>query len=139
MKILVIEDEKLIADMLKKGLEYHRFSVDVAYNGRDGYDLTQQFEYDLIILDLMLPDIPGEDICKKIRQDKNNVYILMLTAKKQPDDIVNGLNYGADDYLTKPFEFSVLLARIRVLLRKSFGRKGNILEAEDIKLFDIIY
>jgi len=135
MKILVIEDEKLIADMLKRGLEYHRFSVDVAYNGKDGYDLAQQYEYDLIILDLMLPDISGEDICRKIRQDRNNVYILMLTAKKQPEDIVNGLNYGADDYLTKPFEFSVLLARIRALLRRNSERKENILEAGDIRLF----
>ncbi len=83
MKILIIEDEKLIADSLKKGLEYHRFSVDVAYNGKDGYLLTQQFEYDVIILDLMLPDIQGEEICKKIRKDNNNAYILMLTAKKQ--------------------------------------------------------
>jgi DNA-binding response OmpR family regulator len=135
MKILVIEDEKLIADILKKGLEYHRFSVDVAYNGKDGYALTQQFEYDVIILDLMLPDISGEEICKKIRQDKNSVYILMLTAKKQPEDIVSGLNYGADDYLTKPFEFSVLLARIRALLRRTSKKKENILEVLDIKLF----
>lgn len=135
MKILVIEDEKLIADILKKGLEYHRFSVDVAYNGKDGYALTQQFEYDVIILDLMLPDISGEEICKKIRQDKNSVYILMLTAKKQPEDIVSGLNYGADDYLTKPFEFSVLLARIRALLRRTSKKKENMLEVLDIKLF----
>lgn len=135
MKILIIEDEKLIADILKKGLEYHRFSVDVAYNGSTGYDLTQQYEYDVIVLDLMLPDIPGEEVCKKIRQDRNNAYILMLTAKKQDEDIVNGLNYGADDYLTKPFEFSVLLARIRALLRRNMQRKENILEALDIKLF----
>jgi len=135
MKILVIEDEKLIADILKKGLEYHKFSVDVAYCGNDGYLLTQQFEYDVIILDLMLPDISGEEVCRKIRQDKNSVYILMLTAKKQPEDIVSGLNYGADDYLTKPFEFSVLLARIRALLRRTSEKKENILEILNIKLF----
>ena len=70
MKILVIEDEKLIADILKKGLEYHKFSVDVAYSGNDGYLLTQQFEYDVVILDLMLPDISGEEVCRNIRQDK---------------------------------------------------------------------
>ncbi|MHB1254247.1 MAG: response regulator transcription factor [Candidatus Humimicrobiaceae bacterium] len=135
MKILVIEDEKLIADILKKGLEYHKFSVDVAYCGNDGYLLTQQFEYDIVILDLMLPDISGEEICRKIRQDKNSVFILMLTAKKQPDDIVSGLNYGADDYLTKPFEFSVLLARIRALLRRTSDKKENILEILNIRLF----
>jgi len=135
MKVLIIEDEKLIADIIKKGLEYHRFSVDVAYNGKTGYNLTQQYEYDVIILDLMLPDIPGEEVCKKIRQDGNNAYILMLTAKKQDEDIVNGLNYGADDYLTKPFDFSVLLARIRALLRRNSKVKENILQAGNIKLF----
>jgi DNA-binding response OmpR family regulator len=135
MKILIIEDEKLIADSLKKGLEYNRFSVDVAYNGKDGYLLTQQFEYDVIILDLMLPAIQGEEICRRLRKDKNNAYILMLTAKKQVDDIVNGLNYGADDYLTKPFEFSVLLARIRALLRRNSKHKENMLYASDIKLY----
>jgi DNA-binding response OmpR family regulator len=135
MKILIIEDEKLIADSLKRGLEYHKFSVDVAYNGNDGYLLSQQFEYDVIILDLMLPDIQGEEICKMLRKDNNNAYILMLTAKKQVNDIVNGLNYGADDYLTKPFEFSVLLARIRALLRRNSKHKENILHASDIKLY----
>jgi DNA-binding response OmpR family regulator len=135
MKILIIEDEKLIADSLKKGLEYHKFSVDVTYNGNDGYLLSQQFEYDIIILDLMLPDIQGEEICKMLRKDNNNAYILMLTAKKQVNDIVNGLNYGADDYLTKPFEFSVLLARIRALLRRNSKHKENILYASDIKLY----
>jgi len=135
LKILVIEDEKLIADILKKGLEFHKFSVDVAYCGCDGYLLTQQFEYDVVILDLMLPDINGEEVCRKIRQDKNSVYILMLTAKKQSEDIVNGLNYGADDYLTKPFEFSVLLARIRALLRRATDKKENILEILNIRLF----
>jgi len=135
MKILIIEDEKLIADSLKKGLKYHRFSVDVAYNGKDGYFLTQQFDYDVIILDLMLPDIQGEEICKTLRKDNNNAYILMLTAKKQVDDIVNGLNYGADDYLTKPFEFSVLLARIRALLRRNSDHKEDILQASDVKLY----
>jgi len=135
MKILIIEDEKLIADSLKKGLEQHKFSIDTAYNGKDGYLLAQQFEYDVIILDLMLPDIQGEEICQKLRKDKINTYILMLTAKKQIDDIVSGLNYGADDYLTKPFEFSELLARIRALIRRTSENKENILYTSDIKLY----
>ncbi|GAH28285.1 unnamed protein product [marine sediment metagenome] len=135
MKVLIIEDEKLIADSLKSGLEQHKFSVDVAYNGGDGYFLTQQFDYDIIILDLMLPDIQGEEICKKIRKDKNNAYILMLTAKKQIDDIVGGLNCGADDYLTKPFEFSELIARIRALLRRNAKNKENMLHSLNIKLY----
>jgi len=135
MKVLIIEDEKLIADTLKRGLECHKFSVDVAYNGKDGYLLTQQFEYDIIILDLMLPDIRGEEICRMIRKDENRAYVLMLTAKKQVGDIVNGLNCGADDYLTKPFEFSELLARIRALLRRNLKNKENILQICDLKLY----
>lgn len=135
MKILIIEDEKLIADSLKKGLEQHKFSVDAAYNGKDGYLLAQQFEYDVIILDLMLPDIQGEEICQKLRKDKIDTYILMLTAKKQIDDIVSGLNHGADDYLTKPFEFSELLARIRALIRRTSENKENILYTSCIKLY----
>ncbi|MHB1376949.1 MAG: response regulator transcription factor [Candidatus Humimicrobiaceae bacterium] len=87
------------------------------------------------MLDLMLPDINGEEVCRKIRQDKNNVSILMLIEKKQPEDIVSGLNYGVDDYLTKPIEFSVLLAIVRALVRRNSGYKENILEASDIKLY----
>jgi len=135
MKILIIEDEKSLADGLKKGLQYHNFCVDVTYSGEDGYLLTQQFEYDIILLDLILPDIKGEEICKKIRRERNNTYILMLTAKKETDDIVNGLNCGADDYLTKPFKFSELLARIRALIRRNSKNKENILHSFNIKLY----
>lgn len=135
MKILIIEDEKSLADGLKKGLQYHNFCVDVAYSGEDGYLLTQQFEYDIILLDLILSDIKGEEICKRLRREKNSTYILMLTAKKETDDIVNGLNCGADDYLTKPFKFSELLARIRALLRRNSKNKKNILSSFDIKLY----
>jgi len=134
MKLLIIEDEKQVADNLKEGLEQHRYSVDVAYNGEDGYCLTQEFDYDIIILDLMLPDIDGEDLCRKLRDDGNQSFILMLTAKKQLDNIVKGLDCGADDYLTKPFEFSELLARIRALLRRSSEHKSNILGIFDISL-----
>lgn len=134
MKLLIIEDEKQVADNLKEGLEQNRYSVDVAYNGKDGYCLTQEYEYDIIILDLMLPDIDGEDLCRKLRDDRNQSFILMLTAKKQLNNIVQGLDCGADDYLTKPFEFSELLARIRALLRRSSKHKNNILSASDISM-----
>ncbi len=134
MKLLIIEDEKQVADNLKEGLEQHRFSVDIAYNGEDGYYLTQEFDYDVIILDLMLPDIDGEDMCRKLRDDKNKSFIIMLTAKKQLDNIIHGLDCGADDYLTKPFEFSELMARIRALLRRSSEHKSNILSVSDISL-----
>jgi DNA-binding response OmpR family regulator len=133
MKILIIEDEKKIADNLKEGLEQHRFSVDVAYNSREGYSLIHEFDYDVIVLDLMLPDMDGEELCRKIREEGINSFILMLTAKKQLANIVEGLNCGADDYLTKPFEFSELLARIRALLRRSSKSKENILVCGDIE------
>lgn len=134
MKILIIEDEKLVADNIKTGLEHHRFTVDVAYTGGDGCRLIDDYEYDVIILDLMLPDIKGEDLCRKLRKEKVQSFILMLTAKKQIGNIVDGLNCGADDYLTKPFEFSELIARIRALLRRSSENKENVLAASDLKM-----
>jgi len=134
MKLLIIEDEKLVADNLKEGLEQHRFSVDVAYNGEDGYNLSQEYDYDIIILDLMLPDIDGEDLCRRLRDDRDQTFIIMLTAKKHLDNIIQGLDSGADDYLTKPFELSELLARIRALLRRSSEHKNNILSVLNINM-----
>jgi DNA-binding response OmpR family regulator len=134
MKILIIEDEKQIADSLKTGLEQHMFTADVAYTGSEGYNLIHEYDYDIVILDLMLPDIAGEELCRKVREEKIDSFILMLTAKKQLNNIVDGLNYGADDYLTKPFEFSELLARIKALLRRTSKHKGNLLGVSDIKL-----
>ena len=134
MKLLIIEDEKQVADNLKEGLEQHNYTVDIAYNGREGQQLALEYEYDIIILDLMLPDTTGEDLCRKLRDEGNKSFILMLTAKKQLDNIITGLDCGADDYLTKPFEFSELLARIRALLRRSTEHKSNILSVSDITL-----
>jgi len=134
LKILIIEDEKSVADNLKLGLKQHRFIADVAYRGQEGYDMVGEFDYDVIILDLMLPDISGEDLCRKMRKEKISSFILMLTAKKQIGNIVEGLNCGADDYLTKPFEFSELLARLKALLRRNSKNKENILKTFDIKI-----
>ena len=134
MKILIIEDEKQVADNLKEGLEHHNYTADTAYDGGEGQHLAREYEYDIIILDLMLPDIDGEDLCRKLRDEGNKSFILMLTAKKHLDDIIGGLDCGADDYLTKPFEFSELLARIRALLRRSSEHKSNILSVSDIVL-----
>ncbi len=134
MKILIIEDEKSVADNIKTGLEQHKFTVDVAYTGSKGYELIKDYDYDVIILDLMLPDTKGEDLCRKLRKEKLQSFILMLTAKKQIGNIVDGLNCGADDYITKPFEFSELIARIRALLRRSSKNKGNLLTASDLKM-----
>jgi len=118
MKILVVEDEHLIAQSLKKGLEQEKYTVDLAYTGTDGYDLASTEDYDLILLDLMLPGMDGITICQKLRQSNNHTPILMLTAKGQTEDKITGLNCGADDYLGKPFSFEELLARIRALIRR---------------------
>ena len=118
MRILVVEDEHKIANSIRQGLEQEGFVVDVAYDGEVGYDLASYEEFDVILLDLMLPKMSGTKICKKLRSEDNHTPILMLTAKGELQDKVDGLNVGADDYLTKPFAFSELLARIRALSRR---------------------
>jgi len=118
MKLLVVEDEHRIAESIKKGLEQERFVVDVAYTGSIGYDLASSEEYDLILLDLMLPEMDGLTICKRLRENGIHTPVLMLTAKGQTEDKIEGLNTGADDYLTKPFSFEELLARVRALIRR---------------------
>jgi len=134
MKILIIEDEKLIADNIKAGLEQHMFVVDVAYSGEEGYALAGGSDYDVIILDLMLPNMQGEELCRKLRMEKNEASIIMLTAKKQLGNIIDGLNIGADDYISKPFEFTELLARIRALIRRSYKNIDNVLSYREIEL-----
>ncbi|MFH2085763.1 MAG: response regulator transcription factor [bacterium] len=124
MRILVVEDEHKIAEALRKGLTQERYAVDVAYTGIDGYDLATSEEYDLIVLDLMLPGMDGSAICARLRQKDNHVPVLMLTAKSQVQDRVRGLDSGADDYLPKPFAFEELLARMRALLRRPKGEVG---------------
>ena len=126
MRILVVEDEHRIAHSLQKGLEQERYAVDVAYTGGEGYDLASSEDYDLIILDLMLPEMDGLTICKELRKNKIHIPILLLTAKSQTSEKVDGLNSGADDYRTKPFSFEELLARIRALLR----RKGTVVQTQ---------
>lgn len=118
MKVLVVEDEHRIANTIKKGLEQERFAVDLAYDGTEGFDLASSEDYDAIILDLMLPGMDGLTICKELRKKQIHTPILMLTAKSQTSDKVTGLDSGADDYLTKPFSFEELVARIRALSRR---------------------
>lgn len=134
MKILVVEDEKMIAKALKKGLEQEKFVVDLAFTGTDGYDLAESEEYDLIVLDVMLPGLDGFVICQRLREEGNSVPILMLTAKSQIPDKVHGLEFGADDYLTKPFAFEELVARIRALLRRPKGFQTETLQVRDLLL-----
>jgi DNA-binding response OmpR family regulator len=133
MKILVIEDEYKIAKSLKKGLENENFTVDLALDGIKGNSLAQQQIYDLIVLDLMLPGIDGMTILRNLREKKIVVPTLILTAKDSTEDKINGLNLGADDYLSKPFSFAELVARIRALLRRS-TTKENILTSDSLEL-----
>jgi heavy metal response regulator len=134
MRILVIEDEKKVATFIKKGLVEEHYAVDTAFDGEEGLYLAEINEYDLIVLDLMIPKIDGFGVLKKIRERKNNVPILVLTAKDSIDDTVRGLDAGCDDYLTKPFAFAELLARIRALLRRDKKEKESVLRIADLSL-----
>jgi len=134
MRLLVIEDEKKVASFIKKGLEEEHYAVDVAYDGEEGLYLSETNDYDLVILDLMIPKIHGWDVLKKIRAKRNNVPILVLTARDSIEDKVKGLDSGCDDYLTKPFAFAELLARIRALLRREKAEKEPILRIADLTL-----
>jgi len=134
MRILVVEDEHRIAQAIKEGLEQESYAVDVCYDGEDGYNTAAADEYDLIILDVMMPEMNGYEVCQKLRQSGNHTPILMLTAKDQSRDIVQGLDNGADDYLAKPFSFEVLLARIRALLRRPHETASETLQAADLTM-----
>src|SRR5919205_2551774 len=118
MHILLVEDEQRLARLLQRVLVEERHTVDVAYNGSDGFDLASDDAYDLIVLDLMLPDIDGIEICRRLRSQRVQTPVLMLTARGSVEDRVSGLNAGADDYLVKPFAMEELLARVNALLRR---------------------
>ncbi|OGV88592.1 DNA-binding response regulator [Microgenomates group bacterium RBG_19FT_COMBO_39_10] len=140
MRILVIEDEHKIANSIKKGLEQESYAVDIAYDGKQGFDLAATEEYDVIILDLMLPEMDGLELCQKLRkEEKIHTPILMLTAKGQLEDKVKGLNAGADDYLVKPFAFAELLARLKALSRRPKQALDNILTCNDLTLNILTY
>ncbi|MEO8231023.1 MAG: response regulator transcription factor [Ignavibacteriota bacterium] len=134
MRILVVEDEKKVASFIKKGLEEDYYSVDVAADGKEGSKLAFSDEYDLIIMDIMLPFKDGITILKEIRQEKITTPVLMLTAKDDVADKVMGLDLGADDYLPKPFAFDELLARVRALLRRNSTEKSTFIKASDLTL-----
>ena len=134
MRILIVEDEKKVAGFIKKGLEEETYAVDVAHDGEEGLYLGTEGQYDLIILDIMLPKVDGLEVLSKLRTQGSDVPILLLTAKDDVDDRVTGLNKGADDYLTKPFAFSELLARVRVLLRRGKAEVKTMLQIADLTL-----
>ncbi|MFD0793048.1 response regulator transcription factor [Mucilaginibacter litoreus] len=125
IRICVVEDEEKVSSFIKKGLNEHNYEVDVAATGEDAFKLTDSHDYDLIILDVMLPDMTGIELCRQLRTEQPQVPVLMLSALGTIDDKVNGLHSGADDYLVKPFHFSELLARIEALLRRKKMAEGD--------------
>src|SRR5688572_21705956 len=135
MHILVVEDERKVASFIKRGLEASHYSVDVEHDGAAGLNRLIEGDYDLVILDVMLPKLDGLEVMKEIRQKRVNLPVLLLTAKVSVADKVAGLDLGADDYLTKPFAFEELLARVRVLLRRGAGAAASpILAIADLRL-----
>ena len=134
MRILLVEDEHRIANTIKRGLEQEKYAVDVAYDGDTGLDLAFGEDYDLLILDRMLPGMDGLEICRQLREKNIHTPILLLTAKSQIQDKVEGLDSGADDYLTKPFSFEELLARIRALIRRPKKTLDVVLKIADLSL-----
>ncbi len=134
MRILVIEDEKKVANFIKRGLEEEKFEVDTANDGESGMQMAVDNSYNLIVLDVILPKRDGMSVVKELRARKIMVPVLMLTAKDSLDDIVAGLNSGSDDYLTKPFAFAELLARVRALLRRTELDRGAEIRFADLRL-----
>lgn len=139
MRVLVVEDEHKIANSIKKGLVQESYAVDIAYDGEVGFDLASSEEYDVIVLDLMLPKINGMQVCNDLRKEGNHTPILILTAKGTTDEKVEGLNAGADDYLAKPFAFNELLARLKALSRRPKETLDTILTVGDLNLDSLTY
>ncbi len=134
MRILIIEDHPELADLIRQGLAEEHYAVDVAFDGEEGLFLTRLNEYDLVILDVLLPKKDGFSVLREIRQAKRLTPVLMLTAKDALEDKVQGLDYGADDYLTKPFAYAELLARVRALLRRGLHAEPRLLQMADLRL-----
>jgi two-component system OmpR family response regulator len=134
MRVLVVDDERRLAAGPRNGLEAEGFAVDVALDGDDGLWMAREHPYDAIVLDILLPGINGYKLCGTLRQDGIWTPILMLTAKGGEWDEVEGLDTGADDYLTKPFSYAVLVARLRALLRRGARERPAVLEAGDLRL-----
>jgi len=134
MKILIVEDEPKTGEYLRKGLQEAGFTVDLARNGVDGLHLASTGQYDLIVLDVMLPGLAGWEVLERIRRSGRDLPVLFLTAKDDVEDRVRGLELGADDYLVKPFAFSELLARVRTLLRRGRAREQATLMLADLEL-----
>ena len=134
MRILVVEDEKKVASFIQRGLEGEGFSVEVAYDGESGVEMGSQSSFDLILMDVMLPKMDGLQAIKALREKGVESPVLCLTAKDTVEDIVAGLDSGSDDYLTKPFAFAELLARVRALVRRGTQERGAAITYADLRL-----
>ena len=135
MRVLVVEDERKISTYLKRGLEEQGYAVDTAFTGREALDYAEAAPYDIIILDILLPEMDGLTVCRELRKHDNRTPILMLTARDSVDDRVNGLDAGADDYLVKPFALKELLARLRAMSRRTTEQpKSPLLQIADLVL-----
>jgi DNA-binding response OmpR family regulator len=134
MRILIVEDERKMAGVLKKGLEAENHQITLAHDGRTGLELASATEFDVLVLDLMLPVMDGFEVARRLRKNDNQTPILMLTARDAVPDIVKGLDLGADDYLTKPFSFEVFLARLRSVARRGSAPRPTVLQVGDLVL-----
>ena len=134
MRILIIEDEKKVAGFVARGLRDERFAVDIAHDGQSGWEMAQACNYDLIILDLMLPELSGAEVLKRIRQHGLKMPVLVLTARADTAEKVANFEAGADDYLTKPFAFAELLVRVKALFRRGGAERSNILRIGDLEI-----
>ncbi len=134
MRLLLVEDEEDLVQALARGLRNEGYAVDVAFNGLQGWDLVTTNDYDLLILDLNLPDLDGLELCQRARSAYPQLLILMLTARSTPAHRIRGLDYGADDYLVKPFHWGELLARVRALLRRDLKARQPVLCYQDLRL-----
>lgn len=134
MRILVVEDERKLCELIQRALEAERFAVDMAYEGNTGWQLAEAYEYDLVILDLMLPGIDGTEILRRIRRKNENVPILILTAQDATEEKVRNFEAGTDDYLTKPFAFQELVMRVKALLRRGPVSRSAVLRVADLEI-----
>lgn len=134
MKLLIVEDEARMADLLRRGLTEEGHTATCASNGAEGLELAKSYEFDVIILDIMLPKLSGYELAKRLRAEKIRTPILMLTAKDSVPDIVKGLDLGADDYMTKPFSFEELIARLRAVKRRALAEQESTLRVGDLML-----
>jgi two-component system OmpR family response regulator len=134
MRVLVVEDDPRMAELLRRGLQEEGYAVDVAGSGEEGVWLGTENEYDAVVLDVMLPDGDGFEVCRRLRQEDRWAPVVMLTARDAVQDRVAGLDAGADDYLTKPFSFQELFARVRALVRRGVGERPAVLEVGDLAL-----